>query len=309
MSNTAEQSRSDERSERPDGDRSKASGNGFATDMQISFRRWLLKTARNPFVTFTSLVQPIIFFVLMAEVFGALASGALSGSLGGVHYVTYLTPAIVLQSALAAAAVSGIGLVDDMETGMFDKTLISPMNRAAMFAGKLGSELVRIVVQMLIIFGLGYIFLSLTAGGSVDQYHQTGIGGLLGVLLVTVLFGGVFMAYSNIVALLTRDREATIMVSNLLTFPLLFVSSAFLPLEALPTWIQTLAVVNPVTYGVDGLRALMLGKDVTTVIEISAFPGLWNTLAPAIAVLGGFVVVLGSIAVALLNRASRADVQ
>jgi ABC-2 type transport system permease protein len=288
----------------------KSSGNSTAADLRISFKRWLVKTSRNPSVTFTSLVQPIIFFVLMAEVLGAVVGGALTEALGGnVHYVTYLTPAIMIQSALAAAAVSGIGLVDDMETGMFDKTLISPMGRGAMFVGKILSEVIRITVQTVVILALGFGFLWVKTGGSVGSYIQTGLLGAVGVVVVTIIFSGIFMAYSNIVALVTRDREATIMIANLLTFPLLFVSSAFVPLEVLPNWIQTLAVVNPITYGVDAIRALMLGKDVLSVFDITAFGGVWNTLVPAVAVLVGFLLILGYVAVHLLNNASKAEVQ
>jgi ABC-2 type transport system permease protein len=278
--------------------------------MRISFKRWLVKTSRNPYVTFSSLVQPVIFFVLMAEVLGAVAGGALTQALGGdVHYVTYLTPAIVVQSALAAAAVSGIGLVDDMETGMFDKTLISPMGRGAMFVGKVLSELVRITVQTLVILALGYGLLASKTGASVGEYVRTGLPGLVGIVAVTVIFAGVFMAYSNVVALVTRDREATIMIANLLTFPLLFVSSAFVPLEVLPNWIRTVAVVNPVTYGIDAIRALVLGRDVLTVFDVTAFGGLWNTLVPAVAVLVVFTLALGAAGVRLLNRAASAEVQ
>ena len=288
----------------------KASGNSATTDMRISFKRWLVKTSRNPYVTFSSLVQPVIFFVLMAEVLGAVAGGALTQALGGdVHYVTYLTPAIVVQSALAAAAVSGIGLVDDMETGMFDKTLISPMGRGAMFVGKVLSELVRITVQTLVILALGYGLLASKTGASVGEYVRTGLPGLVGIVAVTVIFAGVFMAYSNVVALVTRDREATIMIANLLTFPLLFVSSAFVPLEVLPNWIRTVAVVNPVTYGIDAIRALVLGRDVLTVFDVTAFGGLWNTLVPAVAVLLVFTIALGVAGVRLLNRAASAEVQ
>ncbi|WP_254831257.1 ABC transporter permease [Haloglomus salinum] len=288
----------------------RASGNSSATDTRISFKRWLVKTSRNPYVTFTSLIQPIIFFVLMAEVLGAIAGGAVTQSVqSDVTYVTYLTPAIIIQSALAAAAVSGIGLVDDMETGMFDKTLISPMNRGAMFVGKALSEVVRIAAQTGIILGLGYLLLLLKSGTTAEQYLQTGVFGVLGIFTVTVIFGGVFMAYSNIVALVTRDREATVMIANLLTFPLLFISSAFLPLEVLPGWIQAVAVANPITYGVDAIRALMLGQDVMSVIEITSLGGLWNTVVPATVVLLGFNVVLGGIAIRLLKRASRAEVQ
>ena len=288
----------------------KSAGNSTTADLRISFKRWLVKTSRNPYVTFTSLVQPVIFFILLGEVLGALVGGALSQATGGdVHYVTYLTPAIIIQSTLAASAVSGIGLVDDMETGMFDKTLISPMGRSAMFVGKALSEIVRITVQTVVIVVLGFVFLWMKTGVSVGSYIRTGMGGMLGIFAVTVVFSGVFMAYSNIVALVTRDREATIMIANLLTFPLLFVSSAFVPLDVLPNWIQTLAIVNPVTYGVDAIRALMLGQDVLSVFDVTVFGGIWNTLVPAVAVLVGFLLAFGSIAVYLLNNASKAEVQ
>jgi len=288
----------------------KATSNGVVTDMHISFKRWLIKTSRNPYVTFSSLIQPIIFLVLMAEVFGAIAVGVLTEAVGSdITYVTYLTPAIVIQSALAAAAVSGIGLVDDMETGMFDKTLISPMSRTAMFLGKILSELVRIVVQTLIVLLLGYVLLVLKPDVSPEGYLQTGLPGLVGILAVVVLFGGVFMAYSNVVALVTRDREATIMIANLLTFPLLFVSSAFLPLDALPDWIQAAAVGNPITYGVDAIRALMLGEDVLSTLDVTLVGGLWDTLLPATLVLVGYNLVLGCLAVSLLRNAAKSEVQ
>ncbi|MDH5021811.1 ABC transporter permease [Halobacterium rubrum] len=213
------------------------------------------------------------------------------------------------QSALAAAAVSGIGLVDDMDTGMFEKLLTSPMDRGAMFLGKVLSEVVRIAVQTTIILLLGYMMLYFQSGASVGSYLRTGLLGFIGVIAIAVIFGGAFMAFSNIVALVTHDQEATTMIANLLTFPLLFISSAFVPLAVLPGWIQSVAVVNPITYGVDGVRAFMLGQNVMAVFDITAFSGLWNTVIPAVAVLIGFNVVLGGIAVHLLNQASKAKVQ
>jgi ABC-2 type transport system permease protein len=288
----------------------KAPGNSTVGDMRISLKRWLVKTSRNPFVMFSSLIQPIVFFVLMAEVLGAIVGGALSQTVGGnIDYVTYLTPAIVIQSALAAAAVSGIGLVDDMDTGMFEKLLASPMNRGAMFLGKVISEVVRIAIQTTIILVLGYVLLFLQSGASNGYYLQTGLLGIIGIIIITVIFGGAFMAFSNIVALVTRDQEATIMIGNLLTFPLLFISSAFVPLTVLPGWIRTVALFNPITYGVSGVRAFMLGEDVMVVFNVTAFSGLWNTVVPAVAVLVSFNIVLGGIAVRLLNRASTAEVQ
>lgn len=288
----------------------KAPGNSATADVRISFKRWLVKNLRNPYVIFTSLVQPVIFFVLFVEVFGAIAGSTLAEALGpDISYVTYLSPAIIVMSTLSSAATSGIGLVDDMEEGMFEKMLVSPMNRSAMFFGKVLSEVARIVVQTLIILLLGYLLLVLKHGAAFDQYLRTGVPGIVGVVLVTVIFGGAFMAYSNIIALVSRDQEATIMFANLLTFPLLFISSAFLPLSVLPGWIGTVATLNPITYGIDGVRAIMLGRDVMTVIDATAFGGIWNTVVPAIAILVGFNVVLGTIAIRLLRRAAGSKVQ
>lgn len=229
-----------------------AAGNGFAVDVWINLKRWLIKTSRNPFVVVSSLVQPIVFLVLFTEVFGQVTGDALAGVLGTeISYITYLVPAIVIQSALVAAAGSGIGLVDDMESGMFEKVLVSPINRGAMFLGKALSEVVRIVVQTLIILALGYSLLWIETGGEVGTYIETGLLGVLGIIGVTIVFAIWFTAFSNIVALVTRDQESTIIGANLLQFPLLFVSSAFLPVAILPGWVQAVATVNPISYGVD----------------------------------------------------------
>jgi ABC-2 type transport system permease protein len=117
------------------------------------------------------------------------------------------------------------------------------------------------------------------------------------------------MSFSNIIAVITRDQESTFIGANLLQFPLLFVSTAFLPLEALPEWIQTVATFNPVTYGVDAARAIILDRDVMTVIEVTAFDGIWNTLVPALGILLVLDIVFGAAAVYMLRRATSADVQ
>ncbi|ADJ14529.1 ABC transporter permease [Halalkalicoccus jeotgali] len=293
----------------PDGVVEQRSGNAFAIDVWIVLKRWLIKTTRNPFVVVSSLVQPIVFLVLFTEVFGQVTGGALAGALGAeVNYITYLVPAIVIQSALVAAAGSGIGLVDDMESGMFEKVLVSPISRGAMFLGKALSEVVRIVVQTVIILVLGYVLLWIDTGGEVGTYVETGLLGVLGILGVTVVFAIWFTAFSNVVALVTRDQEATIIGANLLQFPLLFVSSAFLPVEVLPGWVQAVATVNPITYGVDAVRALVLGRDVLAVLDVTAFGGIWNTLVPALGLLVALDLLLGAIAVGYLNRASSSQV-
>jgi len=288
----------------------RAAGNGFVGDTWVNLKRWVLKTTRNPFVMTVSLLNPIIFLVLFTQVFGQITGNAIGGNVGAnTSYVTYLVPAIVIQVSLIAATTSGIGLVNDIETGMFEKVLVSPMHRGAVFLGKSLSEVLRIVVQICIILTLGYVLLWFDSGGSPGDYVHTGLLGAVGIVLVGIVFSVWFTAFSNVTALITRDTESTIIAVNLLQFPLLFLSSAFLPIDVLPKWIQVIATVNPITYGVDAARALMFGRDVMTVIDVTGFGGMWNTLVPALGILLVLDLVLGAIAVRFLNRASSSDVR
>ena len=276
------------------------SKNTFAGDVWVNFKRWNLKAVRNPFVLVVSLVQPIIFLVLFTEVFGQVAGDAVNRGLPGVGYETYLVPAIAIQVALAAAITSGVGLVNDIENGMFEKVLVTPMNRTAVFAGKTAAEVFRIAIQISIILGLGTLL-----GAEI----ASGVVGAVGIVAVGVLFSLWFVAFSNALAIVTRDQESTIIGANLLQFPLLFLSSAFLPLATLPGWIRAFARVNPVTYGVDAARSLMLGRDVMTVVEVTWFEGTLNGVVPGVAVLAGLAVAFGAVAVSLLARASSSDVR
>ncbi|MFB6188675.1 MAG: ABC transporter permease [Halapricum sp.] len=274
------------------------SSNTFFGDVWVNFVRWNIKAVRNRFVLFGSLVQPIIFLVLFTQVFGHAVGGNLPP--GVPNYTTYLLPAIVIQVSLVTGATSGIGLVNDIENGMFEKVLVTPMNRAAVFIGKTAAEMVRICVQIAIILVLGVLL-----GAEV----KTGILGIVGLFAVGVLFSLWFVAFSNTLAVLTKDQESTIIGANFLQFPLLFVSSAFLPLSALPEWIQTIAKVNPITYGVDAARAFMLDANVMEVWHVTAFGGIWNTIVPAVAVLAVLDLLLGGVAVYMINRASSASVK
>ena len=142
----------------------------------VNFKRWNLKAIRNPFVLVVSLVQPIIFLVLFTEVFGNVAGDAVNRGIPGVSYETYLVPAIAIQVSLAAAVTSGVGLVNDIENGMFEKVLVSPMNRTAVFLGKTSAELFRIAVQIIIILVLGVLLGAEIATGVVGAAGIVGVG-------------------------------------------------------------------------------------------------------------------------------------
>lgn len=276
------------------------SGNGFLGDVWVNFKRWNRKAIRSPFVLVVALAQPILALLLFTEVFDAVGAAALAQSrFASVSYVTFLLPAVVVQASLASAISSGVTLYGDVESGMFDKVLVTPMSWPAVFAGKAAAELVRIVLQVLLVLGL-----SVALGARVE----TGLIGVAGVVLVCVLFAAWFMAVSNTIALVTRSEEAITAVANLLQFPLLFLSSGLLPLEAFPGWVQAVAVVNPVTYAIDAVRALVLGREASSVLAVSRFGGMYETVVPSVLVLLALNVAFGGVTVALLRRASRGTV-
>lgn len=262
----------------------KVPGYGFVGDVGTSFLRSSLKAARNPFVLAFALIQPVLFLVLFSQVFGGIAGEVAPNG----DYVTFLVPAIVVQVAMLTAARSGSWLVEDVENRTFGKLLVSPMNRTAIFVGKTLSEVVLITVQVLLILGLGYVLGARVATGLL------GVGAILGVALV---FSVWYTAYSNVLGVVTGSSQATTIGANLIHFPLLFASSAFVPVDTLPAWLQFVSAVNPVTYGVDAVRTLMFGGVA------------WDVVGRSLLVLVALDVVLGAVAVFFLTRAASSQIR
>lgn len=263
--------------------RSPAPTGAVLQDIWTNFERWNLKAIRNPFTLTVSLVMPIIWLVGYTQVFKSLT---LLPGFPADSYLSFFSPTVIIVMAMFAAATSGMGLVDDMDTGLFNKQLVSPMNRSAMFVGKICSEALRLAVQ---------VFLLLALALALGAHVVTGLGGIVAIVLIAELFSFVFVAFSNIVGLVTHRSNATALISNFITLPLVFLNSSFVPRSLLPAWIQTISAFNPVTYGVTAIRTLMLDGWV------------WTTIAPAVVVLVAFNLVLGGLAVVLLRRTTDSE--
>ncbi|WP_049899230.1 ABC transporter permease [Natrinema sp. J7-1] len=270
------------------------SGNSFGGDVVVNTKRWGLKAIRNPFVLAVSLIQPLVFLVLFLTVFGNVAGTAVNDTIPGISYESFLLPAIIMQVALASAVSSGVGLVNDIETGMFEKILASPMRPGAMLLGKIIADFARIVVQIAIVVVIGLLL---------GTQIKTGTLGILGVVGVGVVFSGWYLAFSNALAGLTEDQESTTLVANLLQLPLLFLSSSFLPVNALPEWIRPVALVNPVTYGVDVARSIILGRNVVSDLPLA------NSPLEALLILFVFDFLFAVAGIFFLLTRTRSDVQ
>jgi ABC-2 type transport system permease protein len=235
------------------------------------YKRALKKMMRRPVVLYFSLVQPLIWLLLFGQMFKRMVSipGA-SGAFGTDNYMAFFTPGVIMMTILFGAGQTGLGLIQDIDSGFLDKLLTTPINRLAIILGKLGGDMTRMAMQALLILAIAAI-----AG----VRFQTGLFGVLFIVIIASLFGMALAGINVIIALQTRNTEASFLIGNFVNLPLMFTSTAMLPLVMLPVWMQTVANLNPVTYGVQGMRGL-----ITTGFDP-------NTVFPAIAVLGAISAV------------------
>jgi len=227
------------------------------SESYVLYVRALKRLSRQSTVIFFSLIQPLIWLVLFGQMFSRIVRfpGA-AEEFGNVSYLQFFIPTVILQSILFGSGQSGVGMITDVDSGFLDKLLTTPINRLAILLGRLMGDLTRITVQMVLVIGIGWVF-GWWQDPKVSFYY--GIPGILGALGIAMLFALMLMALNIYIALWTRSTEATFIVSNFLTLPLLFTSSAQLPIALLPGWMQAIAHVNPVTYTIEAMRVLLNG--------------------------------------------------
>jgi ABC-2 type transport system permease protein len=228
--------------------------------------RNLRKVSRSPQLVFFSLIQPVVFLLLFSQVFRSIQQTP--GFPQGVSYVDYLVPAILITSLGTNSVQSGVGIAGDLLTGLMDRFRFMPIRSSAVLLARSLSDIVRSGVQTLVLLLVAVLFLGF-------RFH-TGVAGVIGVFVIALLFGWALSWVYIAVGTATRNIEATQMAGFLITFPLMFASSAFVPSPTLPGWLQGFLVVNPFSQTIDASRALALGWPAwTQVLEaLAAIVGL-----------------------------------
>jgi ABC-2 type transport system permease protein len=188
--------------------------------------------------------QPVLWLLLFGEVFTKVR--AISGD---IPYLDFMTPGILAQSVLFVAIFYGVAIIWERDMGIVHKFLASPTPRGALVLGKSLSAGIRSLSQTVIIY-----LLALLLGVKINW---TPIG-LAGVLATVILGAALFSALSLIIASLVKTRERFMGMGQTLTMPLFFASNAIYPVSMMPVWLQIISHINPLTYEVDALRALML---------------------------------------------------
>ncbi len=250
---------------------------GFLWDVLTLSPRALRAAARDTEVTIPALVIPVFMYVVTI---GALQDFA--ERIPGMDYRAFQIPVAVLFAVTGISR--AITVVTDIQTGYFDRLVISPVNRLALLLGLMVSDFALVVVLTVPV-----IIMAVIAGVS----FQTGIPGILLFMAMAGIWGLVFAGFPYAIAFKTGN-PAAVNISFLLFFPFLFMTTLFVPQEAMTGWMATLASYNPVTYLLAALRSLIsVGWEPLELVKGFA------------AIAGVGVVSLGLALVALKGRATR----
>src|SRR5215218_970183 len=220
------------------------------SDVAVITRRNLLRTLRLPEVLVLSASMPVIFILMFTYVFGGAIQGTLPPAVAG-NYVNWLIPGLLAQFALFGGSGTASGLAEDLANGVIDRFRSLPMAPSAVLAGRTLSDLVRSAVTLTLMVAVGF---------GIGFRPQTGLGGLLGALVVGLLFGHAWSWVMALVGLVVRSAEAVQAATYLVVFPLAFTSSVFVPIQTMPGWLQAFAANQPVTVATNALRGLILGQ-------------------------------------------------
>jgi ABC transporter DrrB family efflux protein len=256
-------------------------------DGWVLAKRNLIKIKRIPDLLLFSTLQPIMFVVLFAYVFG----GAIP--IPGVNYREYLMAGIFAQTVMFGATFTGAGIADDMQKGIIDRFRSLPMSRSAVLTGRTVSDVVYNLLSVLIMAATG-----LLVGWRIRNSLLEAIAAFALLLLFAYSISWI-MAY---IALLVPSVEVINNASFMVIFPLSFIANTFVPAEALPGALETFAEWNPVSTVTQAARELF-----GNIPEGTPEPDVWSLQNPVLYTLIWVVIFIGVFAPLSVRRYSRSQ--
>lgn len=214
----------------------------------ILTRRNVIRIFRTPRLILFATIQPVLLVLLFSYVFG----GAIN--LPDVSYIDFLLPGVIIQTTAFGSTNTAIGLTEDLQAGIVDRFRSLPIARSAVLTGRTQADSVRNVIAMSIM---------LVVGSIVGFRFHAGAAAAVAMVALALLIGLAFSWVSAWVGLVSKTPEVAQAASFIPIFPFVFASSAYVPVESMPGWLQVFADHQPVTRFVDGLRALALGGPTT----------------------------------------------
>jgi ABC-2 type transport system permease protein len=252
------------------------------SDMYWVFWREIKKFAQQKARLLMVVVQPLVWLVLMGNAMSGLTRNpAAAQMLGTGNYLDFMTPGIMIMTALFGGVFGGVTIVWDRRTGYLNKMLAAPIYRAAIPLGKLMSIGLQTMLQAMII-----VIIALFLG----VHFKTGFLGVVALLVISGIFGIIMGGISLSLSSRIKSMETLMAVSNFLTMPLMFTSNAMFPTNAMPAWLKDIALANPVSYAVHAMRT------------ISTQGWIWTEIWPALVALSGIMILIVTLAIRLFSR-------
>jgi ABC-2 type transport system permease protein len=232
------------------------------TAFYFAFRSFVVKTAaivqmeaqklrHDPTELLMRAVQPALWLLVFGQVFAQLKAIPT----GSQSYLSFLTPGILGQSVLFVAIFYGIAAIWERDLGIIHKFMATPTPRTVLVLGKALSAGIRALSQVVIIY-----IIAIALGVPLNWNPLA----LVGVVVIVFLGATLFSTFSLIIAALVRTRERFLGIGQLLTMPIFFASNAIYPIAIMPSWLQVVAKVNPLSYMVDALRQTIVTDGVGT---------------------------------------------
>ena len=246
------------------------------SDMWVLAVRSFKRIPRQPDLLAGFTIQPVMFTLLFVYVFG----GAITTP--GFSYKDFLIPGVAVQSMVFGGFVTALGLADDLKKGLMDRFRSLPMSRSAVLTGRTFADISTNVVQLVAVLGVGL---------AVGFRFHTGAGEVVAGIALLLLIGYAFSWVFAFVGLISSSPEAANAIGFTVLFPVTFISSAFVPVKSMPSWLEPVAENNPFTTMVDASRALFLGARAGNDVWLSV---VWSV---------GIAVVFGALAVWRYRRA------
>jgi ABC transporter DrrB family efflux protein len=234
-------------------------------DSLVITKRNLIVWMRVPSYVFFTVIQPVMFTLLFRYVFGGAIQVPVPGG-----YVNWLIPGIIAQTAGFASFSTAIGLARELQRGGVDRIKSMPTARSAFLTGRLTADVLRLLVTTLIMVGVGYL---------VGFRFTGGVAGAFGMVVLAELLGVAVCCVSAYIGLAVKDEESVQAFGLIWVFPLTFVSSAFVPISTMPSWLQGFATHQPFTVVINALRILALGRSVEPDVGQSLESALWQSFA------------------------------
>lgn len=244
---------------------SSASGR-LVGDTLVLAERNLRRLPRAPDLVIGFTIQPVMFVLLFVYVFG----GAISTP--GYEYEDFLLPGIIVQNIAFGGFVTALGLSEDLNKGLIDRFRSLPMSRAAVLAGRTLADVVTNAIAIVTLVATGLI---------IGFSFQTGVLEVLAGVALLLFFGFAMSWVFALIGMLVSSPEAANAVGFTVIFPLTFISSAFVPVESMPSALQAFAEANPFTIVVDAMRHLW--------VDAPAGDSVWQALVWAGVILAVFV--------------------